>query len=114
MARFFQVDGLNGLFPWFGRMSLDLWRPLRQWVYKRDGGKCCYCGSFVELHKCHCHHVLELSQGGTNHPSNLKTLCVSCHHKRHPHMVSLVERLRLEEARRGVLMPGMARRGEER
>ncbi len=63
-----------------------LWRPLRQFVYERDGGKCQYCGQTTELFRCHCHHTLPLCEGGTNHPSNLKTLCSPCHHKRHPFM----------------------------
>ena len=33
----FQIDKLRPLrFPWDGRMSQDLWRPLRQFVYERD------------------------------------------------------------------------------
>lgn len=62
------------------------WREIRQFVYERDGGKCVYCATPVRLDECHIHHVLELSQGGSNHPSNLKTLCIECHKKRHPHM----------------------------
>lgn len=91
MANYFFVDGLNNRFPWFSRMPLNLWRPLRQWVYERDSGKCQYCGIDVELHKCHIHHVLELSEGGTNHPTNLKTVCVPCHKHRHPHMKTKME-----------------------
>lgn len=93
MARFFTVKDLDIRFPWYGRMSLDIWRPLRQWVYERDGGKCQYCGNPVELFECHIHHVLELSQNGTNHPSNLKTLCIPCHKDRHPFMKTQLERL---------------------
>lgn len=95
MARFFQVDGLPGRFPWYGRMSLEIWRPLRQWVYQRDSGRCKYCGTAVELYACHCHHVLELGQGGTNHPTNLKIVCVPCHQERHPHMKDPLARLNL-------------------
>lgn len=99
MARFtrqrdgFTVPELAGkVFPWFGRMPDHLWRPLRQHVYQRDNGRCCYCGQAVELFKCHIHHVLELSRNGTNHPTNLKTLCVPCHEARHPHMQDAVKR----------------------
>jgi 5-methylcytosine-specific restriction endonuclease McrA len=99
MARFIQrkktftLDELPGLyFPWYTRMAVELWRPLRQHVYQRDNGRCCYCGQAVELFTCHIHHVLELSQSGTNHPMNLKTLCVPCHEKRHPHMQDAVKR----------------------
>lgn len=88
----FQLEQLPGIrFPWYGRMQLELWRPLKQWVYQRDKGRCQYCGDSVEYIKTHCHHVLELSEGGTNHPTNLKTSCVKCHKKRHPFMKSPVE-----------------------
>lgn len=83
----FQIPELTGLdFPWYTRMTQTLWRPLRQYVYQRDNGKCRYCDTSIELYACHCHHVLELNQGGTNHPDNLKTACIPCHEKKHPFM----------------------------
>lgn len=91
----FTIDELPGLkFPWFGRMPLYLWRPLKQWVYQRDNGVCQYCNTETLYEKTHCHHVLELSENGTNHPSNLKTLCHQCHKVRHPFMLSTREKLR--------------------
>jgi 5-methylcytosine-specific restriction endonuclease McrA len=60
----------------------------------RDEGICGYCFDVVELHKCHIHHALELSEGGTNHPSNLKVLCVDCHKARHPFMMTARDKLR--------------------
>ena len=94
MANTFELDDLPGYhFPWYTRMPIDLWRKMRQYVYERDRGRCCYCGAPTELFDCHCHHVLELYEGGTNHPSNLKTLCRPCHKRRHPHMLSPLERL---------------------
>ena len=82
----FELNGKQ--YPWFHRMPEGQWREVRQFVYERDGGLCRYCGDPVELNKCHIHHVFELGQGGTNHPSNLKTACVDCHKKRHPFMKS--------------------------
>jgi 5-methylcytosine-specific restriction endonuclease McrA len=70
---------------------------IKQYVYKRDGGICLYCKQPVEYHESHCHHVLELSEGGTNHPSNLKTLCVNCHKDRHPFMKGRKSRTFLDE-----------------
>jgi len=100
MARFisqsktFTVNELHGLrFPWLTRMAVELWRPLRQFIYARDGGRCCDCGLPVELTDCHIHHVLELQEGGTNHPTNLKTLCVDCHKQRHPFMQDAHDKL---------------------
>lgn len=94
MAKTFEIPELPGYrFPWYGRMPLDLWRVLRQYVYERDEGKCRYCGEHTELYDCHCHHVLDLQHGGTNHPSNLKTLCRVCHKKRHPFMLDPLQRI---------------------
>ena len=82
----FTIDDLPHRFPWYTRMPIDLWIPLKQWIYERDKGICQYCDTQIEYLKTHCHHVLELSERGTNHPSNLKTVCVSCHKDRHPFM----------------------------
>lgn len=93
MDKTFSIAQLEPLkFPWYGRMPLDLWRPLRQYVYERDSGKCRYCDCEVELYKHHCHHVLELSNGGTNHPDNLKVSCVPCHKEKHPFMKTVKEK----------------------
>ena len=90
---YFQLDEFPGVhFPWYGRMPIDLWRMMRQYVYERDRGICQYCGKPVELFKCHIHHVLALYEGGTNHPTNLKTACPKCHRKHHPHMLTPQER----------------------
>ena len=80
-------------FPWFGRPPIDLWVRLKQHVYQRDLGRCCYCKQQVEYRLTHCHHTLELSEGGTNHPTNLKTLCRPCHKNRHPFMRNAKEKL---------------------
>lgn len=80
-------------FPWYNRMPAHLWHILRKFVHNRDNGECQYCGAPVKLEEFHCHHVLPLSEGGTNHPSNLKTLCKSCHKKRHPFMLNPLQRL---------------------
>ena len=84
---FFELEEFPGKkFPWYKRPEVYLWRILRQYVYERDGGICAYCKNSVELINCNIHHALELSQGGTNHPTNLKILCKDCHKKRHPFM----------------------------
>ena len=89
----FSLLELPGLvFPWYKRMPEDLWRAMRQHVYQRDHGRCCYCVGPTELFECHCHHVLPLSEGGTNHPTNLKTLCPVCHKTRHPFMLTAKEK----------------------
>lgn len=87
MAKYFTVPELPNLrFQWYGRLPIDIWIPLKQWIYQRDKGFCQYCKNQFEYSQTHCHHVLELAEGGTNHPSNLKTLCHDCHKIRHPFM----------------------------
>jgi 5-methylcytosine-specific restriction protein A len=95
----FEIEGVR--YPWFGRMPEYLWRKLRQFIFQRDAGRCQYCTQPVELVQCHIHHTLELNQGGTNHPSNLKVLCKPCHKNRHPFMKTASEKLRDGEVWRG-------------
>lgn len=98
MSKCFTLEDLPNLrFPWHNRMSLELWRPLKQWIYQRDLGICQYCKKQYPYDKTHCHHVLELSEGGTNHPANLKTLCHNCHKERHPFMKIIIERVEVSE-----------------
>lgn len=87
MSLYFQIDELPDLrFPWFGRLPVELWRPLKQFVYERDKGICQYCRNQFRYEVTNCHHVLELFESGTNHPSNLKTVCLDCHRIKHPFM----------------------------
>lgn len=61
----------------------DNWSEIRQEVLERDEYRCGNCGSTDNLH---VHHIVPLSLGGSNLPSNLRTLCKSCHQRLHPHM----------------------------
>lgn len=91
MANSYEFILENNRYSWYKRLPIEKWRVMRQYVYKRDNGRCLYCDNPVELYACHIHHILELSRGGTNHPTNLKTLCIDCHEKRHPHMLSSIK-----------------------
>lgn len=87
MGAFFVVPEIPSVkFPWYGRPPIEDWIKLKQFVFERDKGVCQYCNQPVEYHDSHCHHILELSENGTNHPTNLKTLCIDCHKIRHPFM----------------------------
>jgi 5-methylcytosine-specific restriction endonuclease McrA len=44
-------------------------------VYQRDAFRCQACGAEERLTLDHIHPILH---GGTNSPSNLRVLCVSC------------------------------------
>jgi hypothetical protein len=57
-------------------------------IKKRDGNMCLKCGRRDNLH---VHHIVELYQGGTDGPTNLSTLCSSCHQEWH----GLIERSKI-------------------
>jgi len=67
------------------RLSKNIWMQKRQRVWQRDRGRCQgpYCENTspfsLPLDQCHIDHILELSCGGTNAMSNLRTLCRRCH-----------------------------------
>lgn len=44
-------------------------------VYKRDGGRCVYCGSVENLH---LDHIIPFSRGGATNIENLQLLCQKC------------------------------------
>lgn len=56
---------------------------LRDAVFKGDGHRCVQCGSNKELT---LDHILPVSQGGTNCPSNLQTLCNTCNGRKSDHI----------------------------
>jgi len=58
------------------RMAFDNAKPtLRPLVFGRDGYECVHCHSTEDLV---IDHIVALSNGGTNDPSNLQTLCADC------------------------------------
>lgn len=66
------------------------WKELRKRVLCRDGHKCRKCGrsrsQLKEGEYFEIHHIIEISKGGSDDMSNLKTLCSTCHAKHHRHM----------------------------
>ena len=61
------------------------WQQLRISILERDSFTCQeedgYCSGPLQIH-----HIIELSKGGSNNPSNLITLCKYHHSMKHPHM----------------------------
>ena len=57
-------------------ISAKLSNNQRKAVYRRDGWRCALCDSTKYLQ---VHHIVKRSQGGSNHPHNLITLCSDCH-----------------------------------
>ena len=54
---------------------------VKAYVLYRDGYQCQKCKT--KKGKLHVHHIVFRSKGGSNIPSNLITLCTSCHDKLH-------------------------------
>lgn len=65
------------------RLPRELWEQIRQQVWERDGRRCIgpYCRNAgpISLTEAHIDHRVPVSQGGTNHIGNLRTLCRRCH-----------------------------------
>lgn len=60
------------------------WQEVRSTVLERDGYACCECGRVPVRSELDVHHILPRSLGGADSVANCKTLCDSCHAKRHP------------------------------
>jgi 5-methylcytosine-specific restriction enzyme A len=67
------------------RQPLPQWRVTRARIWGRDQGKCQgqHCQHTLlwslPLNLAHIDHILEVCKGGSNHDSNLRTLCRRCH-----------------------------------
>lgn len=66
------------------------WKELREEILRRDGYKCNVCGGVDCLE---VHHVVPCMNCGMNNPSNLITLCRSCHKRAHNHPESQSKRI---------------------
>ena len=80
------------------RQPRAIWQSTRERIWRRDFGKCQgpYCREklswSLSLSNVHCDHIKELSVGGTNADSNLRSLCRYCHtlraSKKHQGMIA--------------------------
>jgi len=59
--------------------STRSWRRLRAQILALDGYSCRICGGPAS----EVDHVIALADGGTDHPSNLRSLCTTHHAERH-------------------------------
>jgi len=66
------------------RCDAETWDTIRKWVIRRDEFQCqgCTVGCTV----MNVHHIIPVSSGGSDDPSNLITLCEDCHSQIHPWM----------------------------
>ena len=56
--------------------ALAIPRSVKEAVYRRDGGVCILCGSFMGEPVA---HIVRRSQGGRGIEENIVTLCPRCH-----------------------------------
>jgi 5-methylcytosine-specific restriction endonuclease McrA len=70
--------------PYYGTQA---WKRMRAVVLERDGYRCtaldCSTPGRGVGGRLIVDHVAERRQGGTDHPSNLRTLCPTCDNRRH-------------------------------
>jgi len=64
------------------QLKKNVWTEIRARTIERDRHHCQDCGKDLS-HLPHwfteVHHIIPRIRGGTDHPANLKTLCVPCH-----------------------------------
>jgi len=56
------------------RQPKEIWEDTRRKVWERDKGLCQRCGKPVALEECHIDHIIS-GKRGSNHMTNLRTLC---------------------------------------
>ena len=54
-------------------------REVQEEVYKRDEGKCVYCGSKKSLE---FDHIIPFAKGGSNTTKNIQLLCQKCNRQK--------------------------------
>ena len=59
-----------------GRLPAEMWKRIRASILQRDRFTCQYCGA--QGVQMECDHIVPISKGGDNDPSNLVAACVPC------------------------------------
>jgi 5-methylcytosine-specific restriction endonuclease McrA len=62
----------------YERLNEVEWKALRKTIYERDNWSCVICSAACG-NSIQCHHILPVKSGGSDDPTNLATLCKSCH-----------------------------------
>jgi len=62
------------------RQRTPIPEAIRNEVWRRDQGKCCTCGSQINLE---FDHIIPFSNGGSNTARNLQLLCEACNRSKH-------------------------------
>jgi hypothetical protein len=68
------------------RCDPETWEIIRRGILKRDN---CHCqGCNASGLRVDVHHIIPVSAGGGDDPSNLITLCLDCHARIHPWLMA--------------------------
>jgi ATP-dependent DNA helicase RecQ len=78
------------------RRESQEWSSVRQLVLERDGHACVACSERLVGRDAHVHHVIPRALGGSDHPSNLISLCSGCHAAHHPGLQARLSRRLIE------------------
>lgn len=54
----------------------------RRWLHARDNGRCGICGEPVEITEMDIDHIVQLAEGGSDDPSNLRVTHAPCNRRR--------------------------------
>lgn len=84
---------LDPRYPLQGRGRTVARRAMREQLRQRDGDRCCYCqepmvfpakgqGERSNPRMASIEHVVNVRDGGTDDPGNLKLACLACNHGR--------------------------------
>jgi hypothetical protein len=73
-------------------------KNVKSYVMARDKYTCQACNS-KNIQDLTVHHLVETAKGGTNHPNNLVTVCLNCHHQKiHKGLLKVVFKLKMFRA----------------
>ena len=67
---------LDGPYTHYPRPCHNIWKKIREKVFKRDHYTCSYCGARGV--KLQCDHIMPVSRGGAHTLKNLTTACFKC------------------------------------
>lgn len=75
-----------------GKRPMFFWYRIRGECFERDDYRCRTCGKDIRLENKpgEAHHIIPISEGGTNELSNLETLCYDCHKLKHSHAGKMI------------------------
>ena len=68
------------------RPPANVWRAIRERIFRRDDFTCQYCG--VRGVKLECDHVVPVARGGGHEETNLATACFACNRSKRDKLLS--------------------------